>query len=234
MFSAKIANHIFKIDNKYNYIRRLFSDYIVDDDSNGVLIAVQEGEIQAENRDEAINYPPAYLESLAIHRKLCEYLIDYNIIMFHCSAVELDGKAYLFTAPSGTGKSTHARLWRERFGDRLTVINDDKPFLEFRDNDVFVYGTPFAGKHCLQTNTSAKVSGIIYLSQNEHNNIKRLTMGESFLLLYLQAYRIKNSKEKATKILDLVTKLCKLPVFRLECNISDEAVDLAYNSLIGE
>ena len=234
MFSAKIANHIFRIDNKYNYIKKLFSDYIIDDDGSGVLVSAQLCEIEAENTDNSNAYSPGYLESLAVYRKICEYLIDYNIILFHCSAVEVDGNAYLFTAPSGTGKSTHTRLWRKRFGSRLTVINDDKPLLEFKNDEILVYGTPYGGKHNLQTNTCARVSGIVYLCQSVNNEIRRLTPGEAYSLMFLQAYRSKNKKDSVLKTLEFVTRLCGLPVFRLDCNISDEAVDLAYSALIGE
>ena len=232
MFNIKLVGITLAIDSKYKYLERLCHDYITDENAEKV-ISVTEDEIDAENIANE-TFSKGYLESLAIFRKLCDYLIDYNILLFHCSAVELDGRAYLFTAPSGTGKSTHTGLWKKRFGDRLTVINDDKPFLKFENDEIFVYGTPYAGKHNIQTNTHAKVEGVVYLHQSRVNNITRLTQGEAFKLLFLQTYRNRMSMVKTSKSINLVTKLCKIPVFKLDCDISDDAVNLAYNSLIGE
>ncbi len=79
---------------------------------------------------------------------------SYDTVLFHGSALAIDGDGYLFTAKSGTGKSTHTRLWRERFGDRVVMINDDKPLLHIDAGSVIAYGTPWNGKHRLGTNAS--------------------------------------------------------------------------------
>ena len=176
MFQIELAEHIFAIENKYSYVEKLCQDYLTEK-CTADIIQVTHEEIERENED-GKNWSLGYLESLAIYRKICEKLLEENIILFHCSAIEIDGKALLFTAPSGTGKSTHTRLWREVFGDRVTMINDDKPLLfipkntngEMSDN-VKVYGTPYAGKDGLQTNTSASVSAIIVLHQAKENTI---------------------------------------------------------------
>ena len=99
-----------------------------------------------------------YLESLALYENLTQLLLSRDVLQFHCSALAMDGRAYLFTAPSGTGKSTHARLWRQVFGPRVTMINDDKPLVRRQtDGSWRVYGTPYGGKHNLQTNTSQPI-----------------------------------------------------------------------------
>ena len=121
-----------------------------------------------------------YLETLAVYRKICDQMPERDTFLFHCSAIAVDGKAYLFTAPSGTGKSTHTRLWREVFGDRAVMINDDKPLLHVASESaqtgkdgtsaqpqVLVYGTPWDGKHRLSTNTVAPVAGICLVERGE-------------------------------------------------------------------
>ena len=87
-------------------------------------------------------------ESILIHSKVSEELLNYDVLLVHGSAICMDGEVYLFTAPSGTGKSTHTRLWREVFGDRTMMIND-KPMLKICPDGVEVYGTPWRGKHHL-------------------------------------------------------------------------------------
>ncbi len=74
-------------------------------------------------------------------------LLDFDGIRLHSSAVVVDGRAYLFSATSGTGKSTHTGLWLELFGDKAYIINDDKPAVRLRDGVWYAYGTPWSGKH---------------------------------------------------------------------------------------
>ena len=106
-----------------------------------------------------------YLETLAVYRKIAEKMIDYDTILFHGSVIAVDGIGYLFTAKSGTGKSTHTRLWRELFGERAVMVNDDKPLIKVSENGIIVYGTPWDGKHRLSTNTFVPLKGICFMSK---------------------------------------------------------------------
>lgn len=171
------------------------------------------------------------MESLAVYRKICEKLLDKDIVLFHCSALQFRGKAYLFTAPSGTGKSTHTRLWREYFGSDVQMVNDDKPLLKISPEKVTVFGTPFAGKEGLQTNTSAPVAGIVLLHQDTQNRIRRLSEEEAYPRLLSQTYRPKEQMA-IVKTMELVERLAALPVYSLGCTISTEAVETAYHALI--
>lgn len=238
MFRIELAGHSFAVDNTYSYVEKLGQDYITRKEPEDV-ISVSLEEIARENEDGGM-WSTAYLESLAVYRKICEKLLDDNILLFHCSAIEIDGKAYLFTAPSGTGKSTHTRLWREVFGDRVTMINDDKPLVsipvENSDEDtcgdnIRVYGTPYAGKDGLQTNRSAPVAAIVILHQAKENTIDRMESKSAYPTLLNQTYR-RNDPEGMIKTLELVGQLAKLPVYSLGCTISKEAVMLAYNTIV--
>lgn len=226
MIKASLAGHCFLIENKYPYIEGLFSDYRCDKAAE-YTISVTEEEILSE--DGSGGFSPAYLESLAVYRKICELLIEQNIILFHSSAIRMDGAGYLFTAPSGVGKSTHAALWRECFGERAEVINDDKPLIEVSDT-VTVYGTPYGGKGGLHKNISAPVGGIVILHQAKENTIRRITPREAFPLLFNQTYRPREV-EKTFRAMELIQRLLQLPVYSMGCTISREAAELAYNTL---
>ena len=238
MFKIKLVEKVFTIENKYQYIEELCNDYLTTEPSH-YFIEVTMEEIVKENQDGEL-WSNAYLESLAIYRKICEKLLNDNILLFHCSAIEFNGKAYLFTAPSGTGKSTHTRLWRETFGDKVTMINDDKPLVsipvESTDEDICgdairVYGTPYAGKDGLQTNMSAPVAAIVILHQAKENTIERMDAKCAYPTLLNQTYR-RNDPEGMIKTLELVGQLAKLPVYSLGCTISKEAVLLAYHTIV--
>lgn len=191
-----------------------------------------------------------YLETLAVYRKICDRMPERDTFLFHCSAVAVDGKAYLFTAPSGTGKSTHTRLWREVFGDRAVMINDDKPLLKVvrcatescngtpvegstcdsatNTATVLVYGTPWDGKHRLSTNTVAPVAGICLLERGEGNGIERIAKEEAFPRLLQQTYRPQSpvALMKTMELLDAVAS--NVPLYRLRCNMEPEAARVAY------
>ena len=131
----------------------------------------------------------AYLETLAVYRGIAECMPAYGCFLMHGSALALDGTGFLLTAPSGVGKSTHARLWRELYGDRVQMINDDKPLLRIREDQVTVFGTPWNGKHRLGGNLSAPLQAICFLARGKENKIRPVTAREAYPLLLQQLYR---------------------------------------------
>lgn len=227
MFHIQLAGQGITVENQFSYIQQLCREYLTD--IPGTPIAVSDGDIAREQAD-GEHWPAAYFESLAVYRAICEALLPRDIVLFHCSALSYQGRGYLFAAPSGTGKSTHTRLWREVYGDAVTMINDDKPLLKITSEAVTVYGTPFAGKEGLQTNTSAPVTGIVLLHQADTNEIHRLSPQEAYPLLLNQTYRPKDAAG-LRKTLELVQRLAELPVYSMGCTISHEAVTLAAKTL---
>ena len=170
-------------------------------------------------------------ELLALHRKLAEKLCDYNVLLFHGSALSVDGDGFLFTGPSGTGKSTHAKLWRKAFGDRVVMINDDKPFLRITDDQVLVYGSPWAGKHRLETDTVSPVKGIAVLHQAPENRMKRIGGIDAYIELLKQTYH-SNEKDRAEKALALLEELTKrVPIYSMDCNMDLSAAELSYRTM---
>lgn len=226
-FNMELAGYVFSVEHYYPYVQQLCRDYMCAED--GEPVCVTREDIKKEQRDGG-NFPDAYLESLALYRKLCTCLLNKDIILFHCSALAVDGKAFLFTAPSGTGKSTQAGLWRDYFGNRVTMINDDKPLIYAGEDELTVYGTPYGGKDGLQTNTCAPVSGIVVLRQANENVIRRLTVKEAYPLLLNQTYR-GFGPDGLIRTMDLVERLTRVPVYELGCTISQEAVQMAYRAL---
>ena len=159
----------------------------------------------------------------------------YNTILFHGSVLAIDGRGYLFTAPSGTGKSTHTRLWKEYFKDRIIVVNDDKPFLKIEGDEVFAYGTPWDGKHRLSSNIKIPLKGICILSQDRENWIKKIDGKSVYPYLYNQVYHILNERENAIKTLQIFDKLLKIvPIYKMGCNISYDAAKTSYLGMIGK
>ncbi len=174
------------------------------------------------------------LESAAIYRKICHEALNHDAFLFHGSALSLDGEGYLFTAPSGTGKSTHAALWRAAFGDRVKMVNDDKPLLRVGTEGVTVSGTPWDGKHHISTPGDFPLRAICLLERGRENRIKRLTTEEAYPCLLGQTYR-PHEAEMMMRTLTLLDRvLQRVAVYRLTCNMDPEAALVACRGMGGK
>lgn len=189
-----------------------------------------EAESRLERREPPC-YADAYLETLAVYRKLADCLLDENILLFHGSAIAVDGIGYLFTAKSGTGKSTHTRLWREAFGPRAVMINDDKPLLKIDEHGVTVYGTPWDGKHRLSSNISAPLKAVCILERGEQNCIRPISIREAWPMLLQQSNR-PHAPDKLKKTIQLADALAhRVLLYKLRCNMSPDAVNTAWEGM---
>ena len=181
-----------------------------------------------------------YCEKYALmNRASAEYMLSgaafynqlyrkYNGLMLHASAIEMDGKGYLFSANSGTGKSTHAALWAQCFGERVHYINDDKPALRKMRDGWHVYGTPWSGKTDLNSNISAPIQAIAFLHRSEENCIARMEIGGILPKLLEQTIRPKN-ETGADFYFALVESLVEqVPIYEIGCNMHPEAAKMAY------
>ena len=180
------------------------------------------------------DFSDAYLETIALHRKVAEGLFAYDTMMFHGSVVAVDGAGYLFAAKSGTGKSTHTRLWRQMLGKRAVMINDDKPMLRMEDDQVLAYGTPWNGKHRLSTNTCVPLRAICLLERSEENSICPISVKEALVALLQQSNRPADPA-KMPKYLELLDRLAQgVRFYRLRCNMDPEAAQVAYQIMSEE
>lgn len=176
------------------------------------------------------------LEYIATGFIFSNALLDFKGFCLHSSAVSLDNRAVLFSAPCGTGKSTHTKLWTEYFGkERAVIINDDKPAIRLIDDVFYVYGTPWSGKDNIHTNIKVPLQAIVFIEQSEENHVEVLKSGEAFKLLMSQSLRpFSSNNDGMGNLLDVLDSvLNKIPIYRLGCNISMDAVELIYNAVNG-
>ena len=170
-----------------------------------------------------------YIESGNLFNK---ELINHNGLYLHSSAIEKDGRAYLFSGPSGVGKSTHTRLWQQTFGEEVLVFNDDKPALRFVDDCWYAYGTPWCGKDGINLNRKVPLAGICFLKQSDTNRIKRYNTTEALQNLLQQTIRLQLNEFQVGLLLShLDSLLKKIPVYELENKPETEAVRLSYETM---
>ena len=162
MFCIQIAEVLIAIENRYAFTERLCADYIVDTspDDCDISVAATPEEIAAEN-DEKGSFSPAYCESLALYRKICTRMLDFNAFLFHAAIISYAEQGFAFTAKSGTGKSTHIAQWVRALGERVTVVNGDKPILRWQNGEVAEppEGTPSGEGVCACTSSAVPPSG---------------------------------------------------------------------------
>lgn len=173
-----------------------------------------------------------FLERTAIQRKIADELVKHNTLLLHGSTVAVDGEAYLFTATCGTGKSTHTRLWREVFGQRAVMVNDDKPFLQITSSGVIAHGAPWSGKHGLDTNISLPLKGICILRRGTQNVIER---AEPEAVLPMLRHQSHIPVQAQTQTYALVERLAEtIPLWEMYCTPTQEAARIAYQAMAGK
>ena len=175
----------------------------------------------------------------------CEYLSTgasfyFQLLMFHgmllhSSAVIMDGYAYLFSAPCGTGKSTHTTMWRKAFGeDRVQMLNDDKPALRLEDGRWYAYGTPWSGKTAQNTNVRVPLGGVCVLSRGETNEIEPFNGPQATLALLEQTSRPATMQGRA-RLLEMLSHLQEtVPVWKLKCTPTPEAALVSQKAMSEE
>ena len=176
------------------------------------------------------NYSPAQLENTAVYRKIADRLPEYDGLVFHGSAVAVGERAYLFSAKSGTGKTTHTRLWLQNIKDSY-VVNGDKPILRIMDGKPFVCGTPWMGKEGYGCNRNVPLSAICILHRGAENHIEKTDFAKVYLRLIGQAYRPENGAlvVKTIKLLERLGQL--VPIYELFCNMENTAAFVSFGGM---
>lgn len=232
MFRIKIAELVIRIDNKYEYVSRFCEQYKVDADREDFAVFATEEEILKEQAEGEIRFSLPYCESLCLYRAICLKLIAYDAFLMHSAALEMDGEAYVFAAKSGTGKTTHLKLWMQEFGSRVQVVNGDKPVYRFQDGTLYVYGTPWCGKEELGNDIRSPVKAICFLEQGQENSIRRMTEEEVIGRIFHQLL-MPREEGAVTHFLDMIDELMlKVNCYLLRCNTESEAARVAYQGII--
>ncbi len=155
--------------------------------------------------------------------------------VLHGSAIAYKGRGVIFSAPSGTGKSTHTGLWKQCFGDDVEHINDDKPALRFEENTVYMYGTPWSGKTDLNLNKRVPLQAVVFVERGENNAMRRLDLTESIFYLQSQVVQPYHDAAIGSALIDRMIEVAqKVPVFVLTCNMDPEAAHVAKNVIFPE
>jgi len=239
-FTVKLADKIIQIENIHPELKEFCKDYLVEDCNPDIIITLNQSDLifeQGQCIEET--YSDSYLETLATLRKISEIFPSSHRFLIHGASISYDDVAYLFTAPSGTGKSTHIRLWRKHLGDKVKIVNGDKPFISLEKVSCGeellprIYGTPWAGKERWHRNCNLPLAGVCFLQRGTTNSIRRIEPKDCLSLLFHQVYIPEDASAVGLtmELLDLFVK--QTPLYLLTCDISEEAVRCSFEALTG-
>lgn len=220
----EIAGVRFKLTVTDPFTQQYIDAYRVDGEDAPETMVITQEDIAFERTIQP-NASIGLLTCCAVCRNLSRMLLyRYDGMLVHSAAMLYEGKAYLFVAPSGTGKTTHVMLWKKCMGDKMAILNGDKPFLRRNGDEITVYGSPWQGKEDYGMNASAPLGGVIFVNRDVENSVRHATVPEALQRLAL-ATVLPEDAEGRSKVLDFVDHICKtVPVGMLYCNMEDEAV----------
>lgn len=226
-------------------VREFFADYIPEDltgfvpdftvETTEELRAFYWNDFYRTSEQEGLWTPSSVpwdmIETIALHDRITRGMLEKGVFLMHGSAIALDGECYIFTAPSGTGKSTHARIWREYFGDRAVMVNDDKPYLYRKGSRIMVCGTPWNGKHKLGRNMEAPLKAICVLHRAAVNAIEKMSSSTAMSVIFRQIFRPDWEEDLRRTLVFINDILEKVPVYSLGCNMEPDAARVSYEGM---
>lgn len=229
-----IAGLPVEYDYKFPLLKDRSEKYKADDGVKPLFKIELDEKFFAEKREKFPTVSDEYQEYLGTGTEFYKEMLSFNGVMLHASAVVVDGYAYLFSAPCGTGKSTHTKMWQKLFGkDRAIIINDDKPAIRKIDGVYYAFGTPFSGKHDISVNAGYPIKGICFLRRGNENSIHKITPEVAMVPFFNQTIRPleEDKMDLLCKNVDDILK--SISFYALDCRADINAAETAYNMMKG-
>ena len=225
------------LELKFPYFSNIAKEYILNNGDIDISLFVKDEDIEFEKKYEpsAINIPS--IEVAATYRKLAEWLPNNGAFVLHSACFDVDGVGVAFAAHSGTGKTTHMNLWKEYLGDKMVVVNGDKPIVRFFDDEPetpYAYGTPWNGKERLGCNMRTQLKHICFIERSETNYVERMDKTDVINRIFNQVYMPKDPIALANtmQLIDRLLSCCNL--WTIHCNMDSNAGEIAYKAIFGE
>ncbi len=234
VFDIELAGLPIEIKSRYQYCRWFCRDYLTNREP--VFSVYAEDDRLAELREYNPDMREEFLERDAIYSAIAARLPFYDRVTLHGACIAYKGKGILFTAASGTGKSTHIGLWKQYLGADVDIVNGDKPIFHVEEDQITAYDTPWCGKEGWNRKHSAPMGAICFLRRTEdrENHIRKVDPDEAVSLMLRQMFH-PYEPDATGRMLELFDQMISsLPMYLLECDISEDAVRCSFEALTGE
>lgn len=233
MLTIEMAGLKIGIHNRFPHLERQCAAYVTDGKPDFEVAASPEA-METERARSAPGCSDGYLESIVICREIAVSLPSYDAFLFHAAVIEVGGLAYAFTAESGTGKSTHIRLWRRVYGDQVKIVNGDKPVLRFSpDGTLLAYGTPWAGKEGWQRRVAVPLQAVVFLERGKTDAVFDLPKDEAAVRIMRQILLDGDAETVGAELALIDRMLMQTEIKQLFCTPTENAARVAYRALTG-
>ena len=233
---CKLADFIVEFKNPSPAVEKFFSNYI----SNAtpqVSFEITEDEIEYETQLAKKKYTRFNSELTAMLRKFSRWTLDSNAFLLHSALIDVDGIGVAFAAKSGTGKTTHLRLWQQLLGNRVIVVNGDKPIIRFFEEEQYPigYGTPWNGKEGYGINGKTAIKHFCFIERSETNSCEKIEISQMLNSFFDQIYLPKSEPIVISKMLSFANEFFKnITVWKIKCNMDISAAKVAYDTIFKE
>jgi len=233
---CRIADFNIEFNNPSQFVEKFFLPFKIDalpEDS----FSVNADDIEQQRLRQSEIVSDGILELTVFHRKFASWVTLHNAFMLHSALIDVEGTGVAFTALSGTGKTTHMLLWQKLLGNKLTIVNGDKPIVRFFENEKYPYGygTPWCGKERLSTTGRVPLKHLCFIERGEKNTCERLIQSDVLDKIFDQIYIPQSDAISTYNTLTLADRLlntCSL--WKITCNTDIEAAEVAYNTIFKE
>ncbi len=232
-FQIELAGKKIEINSFYRTVEEMCRDYICERVEKADLYITSTEESIEQERKKDVQEKKAseeQLEVLAVYRSIAEELLEHSIFLMHGSVVATNGRAYMFTAASGVGKTTRSMEWVRQIENSI-VVNGDKPLLKIKEKEVYACGTPWCGKEKLNTNICLPLSGIILLERAEKSSLQKIEFSSAFPRLLQQTYRPQNPLKMAKTLALLKNMEKKVSFYKYCINLEDMDMKKLYEAV---
>ena len=212
-FTIEIAGIPIGIDYRYKATKQWFRDYMTNR-FPWFTVSASEEEMKLEGP-----YRPEDQEQLCLNRKIALKLMEYEGFLMHAAIINIDGQGIGFAAESGTGKTTRVLLWKKTFGNRMKVVNGDKPVMRFVNNRLYAFGTPWMGKEHMGENSSVPMKAMCFIQRGETVSLQRLSEKEITSRLFKQVL-VPNDPKLMGVFMNLMERFVQeIPFYLYTCNM---------------
>lgn len=229
----RFADYIFEISDVYGFFKEMSVDYVANNVKPDYTVKVLDEEVLRLKYRQPMS-PMNAVRSMAFLKQMSEWLGMNNAFVMHSACFDVNGIGVAFAAHSGTGKSTHMMLWQQLLGDKMTVVNGDKPIVRFFENEPnipYAYGTPWNGKERLGCNMRTPLKHICFIERAEENSVERIEPSAAINRILNQVYMPKDPVA-AMNTINLINRLiscCDLWI--IKCNMDISAAETAYKAI---
>ncbi len=234
---CKIAGFNISFETDMKNFNRVMRDYLSDFDSADITLKVTDEEVLYEEQtygDQIEKIYPSTFKIAANFRKLSNIIPAFNAFVLHSVCIDVQGEGVAFAAQSGTGKTTHMRLWQQLLGNKMTIVNGDKPIIRFFDDEPetpYAYGTPWNGKESYGCNMRTPLKHICFIERSEKNYVEKIDQKDAVDRILNQVYMPSDPLAAANTIALIDRLLTSCNLWIIHCNMEPEAARVAYDTI---